>query len=212
MDTLTDLANAALSRIGEQAIVDIDDVTSENARVCKQFIADSIRHVLRLGRWNCATQRATLTAISPAPYAEKISYQLPSDFARLLEVNGEQWQASDKFFEIEGKTLVTYRDSVWIRYIFDIQVYQFDQLLADTVAAYLAFQVVARLTANAQQQQTMYQLYKSTWLEAAKVDAVETNSREGSQVERIVNGSRLVRSRGNWSYGRASDVYRIFGN
>lgn len=196
MNTTTQLANYALALIGQAKISDIDDTGSPAARAAKEFMQPTIDESLRLHRWNCAIKRATLTQTDPEPvHGLDYSYQLPSDFLRLLEVNGEQWEDTDEFHEIEGRRLVTDEDTVEIRYISRIEVASMDPLLAKFVAANLAGTLAIPLTANLQLQQQVMAIRQRVLGEARSVDAIETSSREGRPLERVIHQSRLLRSR-----------------
>lgn len=196
MNTTTDLANYALAHLGEPQITDIDG-ENNTARLCKRFVSDTIDEVIRSHRWNCATARATLTRLSEAPaHGLTYAYQLPAGFLRLLEVNGEAWEGTDEFFEIEeDKELRTDVSTVKIRYLKRIGVSDMDPLLAEAVAFKLASKLAVPITAKLDQQTQMLGLYDRALRKASAVDAVETKTKEGREMERIISNSPLVRSR-----------------
>lgn len=196
MNSLTDLANYSLSKIGMQTISDIDDTSDQVARVCKQFIQQIIDLTLRSGRWNCATARATLTQLSIQSVTNLITYQLPSDFLRIMEVNGEEWGCPDQFFEIEGQTLVTYSKEATIRYVCRVIVPQMDAALVEAISFHLASVICANITANLQLQVQMWNLYQKALSKAQALSAVEAGSNENPMIFRILDSSALVRSRG----------------
>lgn len=196
MTTDTDLANYALAHLGEPTISSIAG-TSNVERLCGRFIDDVKREVIRSHRWNCATKRATLAQLETAPnHGLDHAYQLPGDFLRLLEVNGEEWEGSDQYFEVEnGEKIVTDADEVEIRYIAEIGVDDMDPLLAEAIALKLASKLAVPITGKLDNQTQMVALYNQCVRKAAATDAIETKSREGRPIDRILANSPLVRSR-----------------
>lgn len=197
MTTDTDLANHALALISEEPITAITDQDSTNARTCRTFATEARLETLRMGRWNCATKRATLTKLSAVPLGNYTGqYQLPADFLRLMEVNGEAVKTADEYFEIEGKRLVTDADPVWIRYIADIGIGACDPLLQAAIAVRLAQKIALPLSARLEQAQALEDLFQRRLKEAQGIDAKETGSAENPGWERVLGRSRMGRVRG----------------
>lgn len=63
----TDVANAALSKVGAQAITSLLDRTSSSAIICNQNYGLAVAEVSRAGRWSCILNTAQLTAIVQTP-------------------------------------------------------------------------------------------------------------------------------------------------
>lgn len=208
MTTTTQLANRALAYLGEAAITDITDTTVKHARVCNEFIDQVIDEHLRTHRWNCAISRATLSQLSTDPnHGFTSAYQLPADFLRLLEVNGEQFDGSDEFLEIEeGQRLLSNSSSAQIRYVKRIGVSEFDPLLAKAVALGLAMEIAVPLTANLELQGQIATLHARALSKARSVDAVETGSRENRPLERLLQNSPLRLSRFGGRLHRGRDI------
>ena len=178
MISKTELANQALAHVSQTPIADIDEVGNKSARVCKQFIDSSIHEVLRTARWNCATKRATLTqSATPPNHGYRHAYQLPADFLRLMEVNGEQYDDAQMFLEIEGDKLVSNFDQAKIRYIAKIDVSQMDPLLAKAVAIHLAGQITVPLSCDLNLKSQLVQLLQMAMNDARSADAIETGNR-----------------------------------
>ncbi len=209
MTTRTELANRALAHLGEAPIADIDDTTVEAARLCKEFTGDVIDEVLRCHRWNCAIDRATLSRLDTAPdHGFDYAYQLPSGCLRLLEVNGEQFDGSDEYFEIEaGQRVITDADAVEIRYVKRIDVPEFDALLAKAVSLALAVEIAVPITKNDKLRETLEAAYLRALGRASKVDAIEVGSREVRPLMRLLENSPLRNSRyGRWHRDRPLTV------
>jgi len=197
MTTNTDLANRALAHIGDMPISDINDVENKAARTCNAFVQAVIDETLREHRWNCAISRATLSELSTPPkFGFSHAFQLPADFLRLLEVNGEQFDGSDEYFEIEeGKRLLTYGSTAQIRYIKRIGVSEFDPLLAKAVAAALAAEICIPLSRDTQMQAQLEVLKRRAIMRAQQIDAIEVGSREVRPMARLLANSPLIQSR-----------------
>ncbi len=197
MTTQTQLANYALAHLGEAKISDIDDPGSRAARACKQFLEQVMDETLRKHRWNCAIKRGDLSELTTVPnHGFARAFALPADYLRILEVNGEAWEASDEFFEVEqGKRLLTNEPKVRLRYVARIPVAEMDPLLQRATALQLAVQLAVPLTSKLDLQERTMLLYRSAIAEARQVDAIETSSRENRPMRRLMDGSPLIRSR-----------------
>jgi hypothetical protein len=192
----TDLANHALALISEGEISNINQRDSKAARVCKQFATQARQEVLRMARWNCATRRAELVEKLPRPklgYAHR--YQLPTDFLRLLEVNGESAKASDEYFEIEERILRSDATVAWIRYTADIGIGACDSLLKAAIVTRLASKISVPLSGRLDQTEMLEGLFRRRLAEARHADAAETHGGENAGWEKMLSRSRLARVR-----------------
>lgn len=194
--TTTDIANSALALLGELAITSIDDTASPQARLCKQFVAGAVAETLRLGRWNCATKRATLNRLADPPPDGSFDYyyQLPNDCLRVMEINGEEFCDSTEYYEVEGQRLACNDSSVALRYISGATV-TLDPLLANAVAMRLAYKIAVPLSGSTEKSAFMLQMFGKALAEARQVDAQESGSRENSGWDRVLGRSRLLNGR-----------------
>lgn len=198
MTNNTDLANHALGLLGETQVTNIEDQSSKAARTCRLFADAAIRETLRMGRWNCATKRVTLTIRQPAPISGyATNFTLPPDFIRLLEINGESVKDTDEYFEIEGNLLLMDRADAWIRYVAEIPIGACDPLLQAAIVAKLASKIAIPLTARIEQMQSMEQIFRLRMSEARQIDAVETQGGENSQMSKVLGKSKLLQVRGH---------------
>lgn len=193
----TDLANYALALLGEAEISAITDQSSKAARMCLQFATPARQETLRMGRWNCATKRVDLVESLPVPingYGHQ--FQLPTDFLRLMDVNGEAVKEADEYFEIEGRKFLTDQETVWVRYIADIGIGACDALLQAAIATRLAGKIAIPLSGRIEQADAMETLFQRRLAEAQGIDAKETASADNSPWTKIFHRSRLGRVRG----------------
>jgi hypothetical protein len=119
MPTKTDIANMALHRIGAQRIMDLDDEDSKSARVLRDLYDGVLREVSRLAEWQCLKARTELGQLTATPaFGWSYAYQLPSDFIRLVKLNGTEYEGQPQDdHEIEGRTLLTDAETAKIEYI-----------------------------------------------------------------------------------------------
>lgn len=205
MNTRTDLANAALSYLGEMRISDIDDPDSQPARTCKQFLADTIDEILRTHPWSCAIRLATLTEITTDPnWGFERAFQLPADNLRLLQINGQPFGPSQQYYDIQGSLLLTNWEEAKIRYVKRIDVPEFDPLLAKAVALQLAVKVCIPLSLNMNNAQLCRAEFDKAISEAKRANAIEKSTNANHQWGRIIGTSPLIRCR-NWG---ANGLYR----
>lgn len=205
MNTRTDLANAALSYLGEMRISDIDDANSVPARACKQFMQDTIDEVLRSHRWSCAIRLAILTASADAPiWGYQYAYPLPNDSLQLLEINGQEPSYSQQYFEIQGRELLSNWTEAKIRYVKRITISECDPLLAKAIALSLASKICIPLSLNQSNQQSCVAQYSQAIQEAKRINAIEKTGNSNQAWGKLMGNSPLVRSR---NYG-SSTIYR----
>ena len=158
------------------------------------YADEALAEVLRMGRWSCATKRATLTAATAPTVGEyTYAYTLPGCCLRVLEVNGESVINSDEFFEIEGTTLLSNADTCWIRYVEHINFSACDPLLALAVTVRHAAKIAAALTLPSAP--ALEGLFMKRLAEARQADAQECGSRENPGWSRIFGRSRLMTSK-----------------
>lgn len=122
-------------------------------------------------------------------------FALPSDFLRLMEINGEQVGASDEFFEIEGGYVLTDSDSVVLRYIGTETISTLGPLLQNAIALRLAAKIAIPLLGSSEKAATMTQMAAKALAEARQIDALESGSRENPAWARIFGRSRLLQAR-----------------
>ena len=119
-------------------------------------------------------------------------FALPSDFVRLMEINGEQVTASDEYYEIEEGYILTDSDEISIRYIATETIATLGPLLQNAIALRLAAKVAVPLLGSAEKHALMVQLFTKALAEARQVDAQESGSRENPGWSRVFGRSRLI--------------------
>lgn len=165
-----DLVNIALSKLGQQPIMSLDDA-KPSARAARARYEDVRDRVLRKDLWKCALKRAALaeSAIAPAfGFARRFS--LPSDFIRLA--------GTDDFLKrarIEGGFILTNDGDCNIRYVRRMEtVADMDDLLKQVIAAELAAELALTLTGDQKKKDALAQEAVHLIEEARYIDAIET--------------------------------------
>ena len=161
------IANLALSNLGEAPIQNLSD-DNARARICNARIDDVIRGTLRMHDWNTAMKRAALTGIGEPLFGFNKTFQLPSDFIKIIEV----WPVSK--FRIQGDTLLSNEDTLNILYIAEpVDVNTLDVLLGEAISLKLAVEVSETLTGKDGLKERMMQ----KWIMALQ-EARSANSKD----------------------------------
>ena len=147
MPAVVDIVNRALVSLGAATIVALDQggTAADSAQAIWTQVRDD---VLRSHPWKCCSARAELPALADAPAFEyDVAYQLPSDWLRMIEVNGLLWPLAG--WKVEGRKLLTNDGApcqiVYVRREEDTNLY--DPELVTALAAQLAYELAPKLSA-----------------------------------------------------------------
>lgn len=117
--TQTDIANLALSHLGDRRINEIDDDNDTNAEIVADNYNHAIGYVFGAHEWRWALLQAELAQLPTAPVA-RFSYQyaLPSEFVRPANVSESQtmYPLTDDW-DIIGQHLMTNLGTVFLEYV-----------------------------------------------------------------------------------------------
>jgi hypothetical protein len=176
--TPTDICNMALSRLGEPRISDIDENTPRaiSCRAHFDVVRDSL---LRSHPWNFAVSRALLTQSATAPvFGFDFAYALPSDFLRLMTLNGIQADMCVSDFTLESGQLLTYADEAKITYVRRvIDPTAYDPIFLEVLAFRLASAVAMDVTSDIERRNSMEQLAALRLAAATFTDSGENRAR-----------------------------------
>lgn len=171
MASETSIANLALSKLGdEDQIIDLRSGESRASRSIAAVFDDLRDAVLRAGKWNFATARASLPALTTAPaWGYAYAYQPPADFMAFANLQ------DDIDYRFEGGLILSdATPPLALRYIQRVtDTGRFDSLFVEALACRLAAQVAKRLTGSDTAQQTMMTAYNQALGTAKGVDATE---------------------------------------
>lgn len=125
MTAETDIANAALTKIGATRITSFTDGSKNADRISIQypFVRDDL---LRRHNWNFATKRIKLARSSSTPVSGfDYAYPLPADWIRTVSVSDSDDGVSGVTYREEmlsnQRCLLTDSDQVYLRYIAKIE-------------------------------------------------------------------------------------------
>ena len=187
--SLVEMANLALNRLGDQAIVTLTEDT-DAARTMNLIMIPTLDAKIRGHFWNWSQQRATLGQVAVGPLWSSSSengfdyqFQLPQD-PFCLRVVATSLDA-DEPYRIESyqtatssyRVLLCNQSAVSILYqarITDVTLW--DGLFADAMAAELAFQACYAITRNGELKRVIYEEAKEAWRIAKSVDGQESRT------------------------------------
>lgn len=176
--TKTDILNKALTLVGASPIINIDD-SSTNARVLSRVYESALRGILSECKWNFATKRANLTAVTDEldwyDTGETYVYQKPTDMIRiygLSDVNA-RWRE-------EGDYIVSDSQGLGLRYVYYLDVpakypAYFIDAFVDRLCSDIAYAIVNSATLG--------EKFKKMYLEISLPNATAANSQTGIQQE-----------------------------
>lgn len=180
MISSTDIANAALIRIGSKPINSFQDNTDTSNTVAVRYDM-SRQTVLRSHPWNCAMARAQLSPLSTPPvFGWAFQFQLPVDCLRVVKVND---RARDDWWRVEGRLLLTSNifmtdTTLNLQYTQNVtNVAQFDALLCEAISAHLAWKICWKITQDQQLTDALAKEYVDTIRSAKLPDSQEASTR-----------------------------------
>ena len=160
-----DIINAALSKLGEQALLSVAD-QSVPGRLANRTYKDIKEALLREYPWNFATKRIALTADAAAPvWGFDFAYNLPQDLLRLIQLDNDD----DADWRNESGQIVTDKTSpINIRYVASVLEGEMDATFREALAARLAMEWAEPLSQTSTVGQQMATMYRNK-LQVARV-------------------------------------------
>ena len=174
-----DIMNSALVLLGQRPATSTTEQTNASQFANDRY--DTVRDfVLTGGNWNCATTRASLSALSTAPaFGFAKQFALPADFLRFIRF--EEDARENISYRIEavsdgsgGATRVLLTDSTdaKIIYIFRLtEVAKMDELLKYTISTRLAYEISLAVKGDIQQTSFFKSISEEAMSLAHSVDA-----------------------------------------
>lgn len=143
MASEVDICNSALTKLGVEHIVSLDE-DSKAARLCKEQYPKIRDEILGSHLWNFAMKRAALALLPDVPaFGFSYTYALPTDYIRVLHMSNK----SVRFKIEQNKRLITNNTSgniLYIAKITDVSMYSpvFSEALAYQLAVDLSYALV----------------------------------------------------------------------
>ena len=200
MTERVDIANIALSLLGEDQITSLEDDLNRALQMRINYIP-ARDATLEAHDWSFAIMRFIPAQNATAPvYGATFAYDVPPNILRVIAVDNPRSTANTDFtlpinsreqldWQFENRQVITNADVIWCRGIRRVeQEGKFSPLFVEAFAARLAYMTALNLTASAEIQGNMKGIFDEYILEAKSRDGLQGRSR------RLRNRS-LVKSR-----------------
>lgn len=195
MTSSVSICNQALSWLGADQIISLDDESAE-AKTCKANYEPIRDAVIEVREWTFAVRRMELTPMVKVPaYGYGTQFLIPSDVIRILSIPsansnastmglngaGSDWYQDVEFWRVEsvdeGRVILANRDKLAVRVLWRItNEALFSPTFVQAFAARLAAEMTMPLVESRQLQADMHQLYGIKLAEAAAVDGTQGRS------------------------------------
>lgn len=168
MSSIVSICNTALTSLGANPIVSLNDGTTE-ALLCDSTWSQSRRAVLRLHPWNFAIKRTELAAETTAPvYDYKYSYPLPADCIRVIQVFNNQ------DYRVERKRIITNSETCFVKYIYDNEdIGNWEDSFIDLMSARIRLDLAYAITRSNSSVTQASALFQEKFKLAKAIDASE---------------------------------------
>jgi hypothetical protein len=183
MASKTQIANRALSKLGQPRVSNVETQDIKSARVINgmwDYVRDAM---LQSYPWNFATKRAVLSPdVSTEVFGEwAYQYSVPSDYLAFHSIySTNTW---DLTYSVENNKIMTnIGDSLNLKYIAQItNTGSFTPMFNEALATRLAFEACEELVGNASKKNLLFQEWQLLLNEAMAQDAKEVPVRYGQQ-------------------------------
>ena len=174
----TEIANIALSRLGNGLQISALTEATLAARLCNLNYVACRDATLRAHPWNFAVRRAMLAQDTTVPAFEyAFRYALPIDCVRVIRSSIEA-QGAPEDFRVEGRFLLSDEGTIGIEYIARVtDVSSFDDDFVDCLASRLAAEICPTLTESASMTKNLWDIHAVKLKEARSVDGQEGTPR-----------------------------------
>lgn len=174
--TKTELVNKALTLVGANPVVSLDDDTN-NARVVNRVYEISLKSILSECKWNFCTKRALLSILTDTlswyDTGETIVYQKPTDMIRIFGTND-----ADAKWREEGDYIISDTTSLGVRYTYYLDTPAkyppaFIEAFIDKLCSDIAYMIV--------NSQTLGDKYYKLYTESSLPKAMSNDAQTGVQ-------------------------------
>lgn len=179
MSSEIDIANLALTRLGEPTITSLS-ASSKGAQLCKLHYPRLRDAMLRAHPWNFAIKRAELSLSADTPAFEfDYAFTLPSDCLKVIRTRWDAEATQGVEYRIEGRKLLCNEETAAIEYVARVtDTTQFDDLFVDLLAHRLAAEMAKSITDDSGLIKGLWEIYQAKLAEARTTDATEGTPRD----------------------------------
>lgn len=170
MPSQVDLCNTALRRLGQEPIIALDDSIWGNR--CNYALPIIISEILRQDAWRCSMKRIKLPKLSSTPIGYSSSFNLPSDFIRLIGIKLDAYQD----WELIGNTInCNSSGPLEILYVFkEENSDNYSPELFDVMAWRLAVELSGYASTSSVRRDKTYQMYMFALQNAIGINSHES--------------------------------------
>lgn len=174
MASVVGICNRALQKLGAQGITSLSENSRNSRSLNKAY--DLVRQAeLEAHPWNFSIKRASLAADTPTPdWGRANSFQLPSDYLRLLNDYPERL-FGDEDYQIEGRKIITnFGAPLEIRYIYNVtDPNEMSALFREVLACKLAFELCEEITGSNSKLANVQTEYENEIRKARRTNAIQ---------------------------------------
>ena len=175
-DTETQIVNGALTKLGGIPIGSLDDQT-KHGRLAKRDYPRLRDELIHEHHWRFATKRTSIAASVASPeWGFDFAYNLPSNCAKLLEVNGEDINYLDAIVRVEGGQVLTNLEApLEIQYLRKeaTDAGNFSPIFRQALEAKIASEWAIYVTGDPKIQANMVQLAREKLAKGKSIDSQE---------------------------------------
>ena len=195
------ICNQAISRLGGNLIISIDD-TSTEAKLCKANYAELRDAVIQDRQWTFATERFLLPRVAPLPEDTDPNqfthrYLIPPTVLTVIRASSEKddRRPNPDPFRVEGEYITSDAAKMYVKAIVQVvDPNKFHPMFRQALAVRLAAEICVALTASTKVQQALFGEYQALLLNAETVDGMQGTT------ERI-RSSEYIAVRSSGAYG-----------
>jgi len=190
MANVTGICNQALSRLGGNLIININDETNE-ARLCKANYVNVRDIVLEEHQWSFAVARFQLPISIVKDDADQYSnkFLIPPNVINIIRAGDDKddRHQNSTSWRIEGKYIVSNVDKLYVKAIVRVgDPGLYSPMFIQAVAIRLAAEIAVALTNKVPLQQSLFQEYEFILNKAAQKDG-QQGSGERIRSKRYIN-------------------------
>lgn len=184
MPTITEIASAALIKLGHHTINDIDEGSPE-ANIAKVVWDYTRRDVLRDYPWNFAIKRAVVAPLAGknlealgegATGKFKYIFPIPADSLRIIEV-GDSPYIDFNQYQLESGGILSDEKTLNVRYISEVTDFtKFDSTFLNAVTIKMAIEMCEAITQSTSKKRGLAEEYEATIGSAKRSDAQENKA------------------------------------
>lgn len=170
MASKTQIANRALSKLGQPRVSNIDTTDTKAARVISGMWESVRDAMLQSYPWNFSIRRSVIAADAAAPaYEWDRQFTLPTDYLQILSVY------DDPDYRMEGGKILTNADApLKIRYIARIEeTSEYPSLFNEAFSSLLAYEACEEITQSNTKKDILFNEYRMMVAKAYQSDAIE---------------------------------------